>query len=81
MKRFGAILLVVGILGAACVVSGCTRKEKTVAGALIGGGIGIGVGSAAGGTGGGVAGGAIGAVTGGLIGNSMGSDSKHKKDK
>jgi uncharacterized membrane protein len=79
MKRSTAILLVVALLGSACVLSSCSRKEKTVAGVVLGGAVGAGIGSAAGGTGGAVAGGAIGAVTGGLIGHSTG-DSK-KKDK
>lgn len=79
MKRLGAILLIVGILGAACVVSGCSRKEKTVAGALIGAGAGAGIGAAAGDGGAAVAGGALGAVTGGLIGHSLGDDKDDKK--
>jgi|SaaInl8_150m_RNA_FD_contig_21_103141_length_263_multi_4_in_0_out_0_1 hypothetical protein len=74
MKRILAILLVVGMFGSAMFMGGCSKKEKTVAGALIGAGAGAGIGSAAGGTEGAVAGGLLGGVTGGLIGNSMKDD-------
>ena len=45
--------------------AGCTKQEKTVAGAVIGAGAGAAV-----------AGGAIGGVAGGLIGHSLGDDDK-----
>lgn len=54
------------------LLTGCSKKEKTISGALIGAGTGALVGSAIGNTGGGIAGAAIGGVAGGLIGNSMG---------
>ena len=78
MKRALMILLVVGLAGSALVMSSCTKKEKTVAGALIGAGAGAGIGAAAGGGGGAVAGGLLGGVTGGLIGNSMDDDEEGK---
>jgi outer membrane lipoprotein SlyB len=79
MKRLAALLLILGLIGSACVLSSCTKKEKTIAGALIGAGAGVGIGAAAGNTEGAVAGGLIGAVTGGLIGHSLGDDKKSKK--
>ena len=78
MKYLFGVLLVVGMLGATVMMSSCTKKEKTVAGTVIGAGAGVGLGSAIGGTEGAVAGGLIGAVTGGLIGNSLGDDEKKK---
>ena len=79
MKYLPGMLLVVALLGATVLVSGCSKKEKTVAGAVIGAGAGAGVGSLAGGTGGAVAGGLLGTVTGGLIGHSLGDDEEEKK--
>lgn len=62
------------ILSIVVLCSGCTKREKTAAGVLIGGVAGAGIGGAAGGAGGAVAGGILGGVTGGLIGNSQGDD-------
>jgi len=80
MKKITTILLVVALLGSACVLSSCTKKEKTVAGVLLGAGIGAGIGGAVGNTEGAVAGGLIGAVGGGLIGHSMGDDKKKSRE-
>jgi uncharacterized protein YcfJ len=81
MKRLGAVLLILGLIGSAVVLSSCTKEEKTIGGALIGAGAGAGIGAAVGNTEGAVAGGVIGAVAGGLIGHSMGDDKKHKNKK
>lgn len=70
LKALFAIVLFVG----AALISGCSKDERTVGGALIGAGTGAVIGGAAGGTGGAVAGGAIGALTGGLIGRSTAKD-------
>jgi osmotically inducible lipoprotein OsmB len=75
MKCFQMIFTTL-LLGSILLLSSCTKKEKTIAGAAIGAGTGALVGSAAGGTGGAIAGGAIGGITGGLIGNSLGDDKK-----
>ena len=74
MKRFLAVFIMGLMLASACVLSSCTKKEKTVGGALIGAGTGAAIGSAVGNTEGAIAGGALGAVAGGLIGHSMGDD-------
>ncbi len=66
------LALVAGLLAS----TGCTKKEKTIAGAAIGAGSGALIGGAAGGTGGAVAGGVLGGVAGGFIGHSMGDDDK-----
>ena len=79
MKRIMIALLAVGLITATIAFSGCSKKEKTVAGALIGVGAGAGIGSALGNTEGAIAGGLLGGVAGGLIGNSMGDDEKAKK--
>ncbi len=72
---FGVVLV-----GAAVTLSGCTRTEKTVAGALIGAGAGAGIGAAIGGSTSGVAIGAgSGAVVGGVIGYTQGSDRDDKE--
>lgn len=76
MKRSTAILLVVALLGSACVLSSCSKKEKTVAGAVIGTAAGAGIGSAAGNTEGAIAGGLLGGLAGGLLGHSLGDDEK-----
>ncbi len=64
------------VLCSALTFTSCSRKEKTIAGAVIGAGAGAGIGAAAGGGGGAVAGGLVGGVAGGLIGNSAGDDCK-----
>jgi len=56
-------------LAIACVFTGCSKKERTVAGTLIGAGAGVGIGAATGGVGAAVAGGVVGGVLGGVIGN------------
>jgi hypothetical protein len=68
---FGAM-----VVGALLLCTGCTKKEKTVAGVLIGAGTGAAIGGAAGGGGGAVIGAGVGAVGGGLIGHSLGDDKK-----
>jgi len=80
MKKTTAALLIFTLIGSACVLTSCTKKEKTVAGALIGAGAGIGIGAALGNTEGAIAGGVIGAVGGGLIGHSLGDDKDKKND-
>jgi len=74
MKRYLAILVMGVMMASAVMLSSCTKKEKTVGGALIGAGTGAAIGSAVGNTEGAIAGGALGAVAGGLIGHSMGDD-------
>jgi len=76
--RFLPFLLLGAILAGSLMISGCTKTEKTVAGAVIGGAAGAGIGAAAGGTEGAVAGGAIGAVVGGVVGHEMGDDDEEK---
>ena len=74
MKRFLAVFIMGVMLASAVILSGCSKEEKTVGGALIGAGTGAAIGSAVGNTEGAIAGGALGAVAGGLIGHSMGDD-------
>ena len=74
MKRFLAVFVMGLMLASVLVLSSCTKKEKTIGGALIGAGTGAAIGSAVGNTEGAIAGGALGAVAGGLIGHSMGDD-------
>lgn len=81
MKRRTLILCIIALLGSACIFSSCTKKEKTVAGAVIGTAAGAGIGAAAGNTGGAVAGGILGGLTGGLLGRSMGNDKKKEAPK
>lgn len=73
MKKY---LLTIGILAISSLMlmSGCSKKEKTIGGALIGAAAGAGIGSAIGNTEGAVIGGIGGAALGGIIGNSMGDD-------
>ncbi len=66
---FGIVLA-----GVALTLSGCSRTEKTLAGALIGAGAGAGIGAAAGGGGGAAIGAGVGAVAGGITGYSLGAD-------
>ncbi len=73
----GFIKLFVGLafLGATVLfLSGCSRKEKTASGVVIGGVAGAGIGAAVGGGPGAVIGAVGGGVTGGLIGHSLGDD-------
>lgn len=76
MKKIISALFVAVILSSALTFTGCTKKEKTIAGVAIGAGAGAAIGSAAGNTEGAVAGGLIGGVAGGLLGHSMGDDEK-----
>lgn len=73
IKKYVGLSLVAASM---LIVSGCSKQERTLAGALIGAGAGALVGSAAGGTGGGVAGAAIGGITGAIIGNASGGDKR-----
>ena len=75
-KPFWKAILVSFLLIGSLLLTGCTKQEKTLAGAGIGAGVGAGIGAAAGGGGGALACGALGAVAGGLIGHSMGDDKK-----
>lgn len=62
-------------LGAAVLfLSGCTKKEKTIGGALIGAGAGAGIGAAVGDGTGAAIGAVTGGVAGGFIGHSLGDD-------
>ena len=70
LKALLAIVLLVG----AALISGCSKDERTVGGALIGAGTGAVIGGATGSGGGAVAGGLIGAVAGGVIGRSTAKD-------
>jgi uncharacterized protein YcfJ len=74
MNTITRLIAVAVAVSTLALVSGCTKQEKTISGALIGAGTGALIGSAAGHTGGGIAGAAIGGVAGGLIGHSMGDD-------
>ena len=74
MKNFRLVLALAG-LSVSMLLSGCTKQEKTVGGAVLGAGTGALIGGAASGNAGGaIAGGAIGGVAGGLIGHSLGDD-------
>lgn len=55
----------------ALLMAGCSKQEKTIAGAAIGAGTGALIGSAAGGAGGGIAGAALGGLAGGVIGHNV----------
>jgi uncharacterized protein YcfJ len=77
MKNWKA-LLAIGILGTTVLITGCSKKEKTIGGVLIGAGAGAGIGAAAGGGEGAAIGGVTGGVVGGLIGHSMGDDDEEK---
>lgn len=61
-------------LGTLLFCSGCSKSEKTLAGAAIGAGSGAIIGGAAGGGTGAAIGAGVGGVTGGLIGHSLGDD-------
>ena len=56
-----------------CFFSGCTKRERTLAGIVIGAGIGALIGSVVGNTGGAVAGVLIGGTAGGVVGNASGA--------
>jgi uncharacterized protein YcfJ len=75
MKKY-IVLALVGIVGISylMVTSGCTKKEKTVGGVLIGAGTGALIGGAAGGGGGAAIGAVVGGAGGGIIGHSLGDD-------
>ncbi|HBS47976.1 TPA: hypothetical protein DEO28_02840 [Candidatus Dependentiae bacterium] len=63
------------LLGASAVVfSGCTKKEKTVGGVLIGAAAGAGIGALAGDGVGAAVGAVAGGTVGGVVGNSLGDD-------
>jgi len=78
MKNWKA-LLAISILATTVLLTGCSKEEKTIGGALIGAGAGAGIGAAAGGGGGAAIGGVGGGILGGVIGHSMGDDKKDKK--
>lgn len=67
-------LLLVSLVALVVGLSGCTKQEKTVGGALAGAGTGALVGGLAGNGAGAAIGGVTGAGLGALIGNSMGDD-------
>ncbi len=62
------------LVGAALTLGGCTRTEKTLAGALIGAGAGAGIGAAVSGGSGAAIGAGAGAVAGGVTGYTLGND-------
>ena len=72
---------IAGILVISCMlmIGGCTKKEKTVGGVLIGAGTGAAIGGLAGGGTGAAIGAVGGGVAGGLIGHSMGDDEDNGK--
>ncbi len=77
IKKFLTIFLLAIFVGSGLMFVSCSKKEKTVGGALVGGALGAGVGGAASGdAAGAVLGGVGGAVLGGVIGHSMGDDKK-----
>ncbi|MBO0661810.1 hypothetical protein LQ948_04425 [Jiella sp. MQZ9-1] len=65
MVRSGAVLAMVAALA---ISTGCSRTQRTLAGAGIGGASGAVIGNAVAGTGGAIVGGVGGAVAGGYIG-------------
>ena len=73
-KDFLKAILAIALLIAVVLISGCSKKEKTVGGALIGAAAGAGIGAAAGDAGGAIAGGAIGGLAGGIIDHELGDD-------
>ena len=73
MKLMGLSL----VAAAAMLIAGCSKGEKTMAGAGLGGATGAVIGGVASkSAAGAVVGGLIGAVAGGAIGNSMGDDAQ-----
>ncbi len=66
-------ILLVGVL---LVTSGCSKKQRTIGGALIGAAAGAGIGGIAGGGGGAVAGGLAGGLLGGVVGHSTAKNKK-----
>lgn len=74
MKTIAKFLFVTMAFSALATFSGCTKKEKTVAGVLIGAGAGAGIGAAAGNGGGAAVGAVLGGATGGIIGHECGDD-------
>jgi len=73
---FGKVFLISGLLLITILFGGCSKKDKTIAGAALGAGAGAAIGSAAGNTEGAIIGGAAGGILGGIIGNKMGDDKK-----
>ena len=79
LKEQSRPLIAIILLGMTMVFfSGCTKTERTVAGAAIGAGAGVALGAATGGAGGAVAGGLIGGSVGGIIGNQTYKDDNKK---
>ena len=70
MRNF--FMLFITLFSIGCF-SGCTKRERTIAGVVIGAGIGALVGSAVGNTGGAIAGALLGGTAGGVIGNASGN--------
>ncbi|MBO0905512.1 hypothetical protein [Jiella sonneratiae] len=68
MKTIGRTALILGLTAGLAVSAGCSRTQRTLAGAGIGGASGAVIGNAVGGTGGAIVGGVGGAVAGGYIG-------------
>lgn len=68
-SRSLAFLLLVGLV---IFFSSCTKKERTLAGVILGAGLGALIGSVAGNTGGAVAGSLLGGTAGGILGNASG---------
>lgn len=72
------IIFGLSIIALAVSISGCSKDERTVGGALIGAGAGAGIGAAAGGGTGAAVGAGVGAVTGALIGRSTADDEDYE---
>ena len=70
--KIGALGLV--LVGATLCFSGCSRGQKTLAGAVIGAGAGAGIGAAIGSGTGAAIGAGSGAIVGGAVGYSLGDD-------
>ncbi|GEM_PF-6455366 len=78
----GIVLLGASLVLANLLLDECSRKEKIVAGALIGAANGAFIGSAVAVPGGSIAGAAVGAAIGGLAGSEYGTRKhKHEQDR
>ncbi len=74
------VYLLPSVLVVLCLFVGCTKRERTFAGIVIGAGVGALIGSVAGNTGGAVAGTFLGGALGGVIGNASGKNVDSSRD-
>lgn len=70
------LLIIVGMFCFAGIFSGCSKRERTLAGIALGAGTGLCIGSAVGNTEGAIAGSVMGAAVGGVLGNMSGNNDK-----